>query len=546
MGLRHLGRACLASLLIVVAACDQTEVATSGGPAGMRRLTEDQYRNAIADIFGPDIQVAGRFDPIVRPEQGLLAAGTSEISVSPSGFEQFYGMGNSIALQVVDVGRRATFIGCTPADAARADDACAEKFFRHIGRLVYRRPLTDAEVTARVNAARAATELSGDFYNGIGLGLGSLLSAPDFLFDIDVTEPDPDRKGEQRLTGYAKAARLSFYLWNTTPDLELMAAAERGDLHRADGLARQVDRLLQSPRLEGAVRTFFADMLGFELLGDLAKDPVLYPQFVRAVKADMPEQTLRTIVNVVLTENGDYRDLFTTRKTFMTRALGLVYQVPVAQADGWMPYEFPPEQPRAGLLTLMNFLAANSHDGRSSPTLRGKALRERLLCQPVPIPPGNVDFTLVQDTTNAAHRTTRDRLTVHRTDASCAGCHRIMDPVGLGLENFDTVGVYRTAENGAAIDAAGELDGVAFHDAVALGRAMHDNPAVPSCLVSRLYEYAVRRPVVSGERAWLDALNRSFADSGYRVPALMRRIALSDAFYKVTAAEGPPVREARR
>src|SRR5262249_14841815 len=142
---------------------------------------------------------------------------------------------------------------------------------------------------------------------------------------------------------------------------------------------------------------------------ELVKDPVIYPSFVRAVKEDMPEQTLRTIARVVLVDNGDYRDLFTTRRTFMTRPLGVIYGVPIAQRSGWTDYEFPRDAQRAGLLTMMNFLALNSHDGRSSPTLRGKALRELVLCQPVPIPPGNVDFTLVQDTKNKDLKTARDR-----------------------------------------------------------------------------------------------------------------------------------------
>ena len=540
----HIGLA--AVVLTALSACDPAEVPTSGGPAGMRRLTEDQYRNSITDIFGPDILVAGRFDPIVRPEHGLLAAGTSEISVSPTGFEQIYTMANSIAAQVVDQSHRGTFVGCRPRDVKAADDDCAKAFFHHIGRFIFRRPLTDDELKARVLASGQATRLSGDFYQGLALGLGSLLSAPDFIFDVDTTEPDPNRSGRQRLTSYAKASRLSFFLWNTTPDLELMAAAERGDLHREDGLRHQIDRLLASSRVESAVRTFFADMLGFDVIADLAKDPVLYPQFVRAVKADMPEQTLRTIVNVVLTDNGDYRDLFTTRKTFMTRALGVIYQVPVPQKDGWMPYEFPQGEPRAGILTLMNFLAAFSHDGRSSPTLRGKALREHLLCQPVPIPPGNVDFALVQNTADAAHPTTRDRLTAHRSNPTCAGCHRITDPVGLGLENFDTVGVFRTTENGATIDTSGDLDGVPFQNPADLGQAMHDNPAATSCVVNRFYEYAVRRAVVKGERDWLSSLNQQFAQDGYHVPALMRRIAISDAFYSVAPESQRPTQEAKR
>ncbi len=540
IGPAHRRTAAALVLFTLMTACGPDEIPTGGGAAGMRRLTEDQYRNSIADVFGSDILIAGRFDPVMRPEHGLLAAGTSEIAVSPSGFEQYYAMANGIASQVLDPTHRTSFVGCTPRDATAADPSCAQSFFRHVGRLLFRRPLSDAEIAVRVAAAGEATKLTGDFYDGLRLGLAGLLTAPDFIFDIDATEPDPDHAGQRRLTAYAKASRLSFYLWNTTPDLGLLAAADSGKLHTSAGVAAEVERLMASPRLTVAVRTFFADMLGFESIPDLVKDPILYPQFVRAVKADMPEQTLRTITHLVMAENADYRDLFTTRKTFMTRALGLIYRVPVADREGWTPYEFPASEPRAGILSLMSFLAAFSHDGRSSPTLRGKAVRERLLCQPVPIPPGDVDFNPVQNTANPALKTTRARLDAHRTNPTCAGCHRVTDPIGLGLENFDTVGVYRASENGAAIDTSGDLDGTPFQNAAELGRAVRDNPATTACLVNRMYEYAARRPVAPGERAWLTDLGERFAEDGYRIPSLIRRIATSDAFFRVAEATTEP------
>ncbi|MEE2966098.1 MAG: DUF1592 domain-containing protein [Acidobacteriota bacterium] len=506
-----------------------TEAETSGA---MRRLTEAQYRNAIADIFGPDIQFVGRMDPLVRPAHGLQAAGASRISVSAAGLEQYVRMARAIASQVVDEQHRGTFIACPPGVVDSVDDACATEFFHRVGRLLFRRPLSAEDVGALVAASSEGARLTGSGRTGLALALETMLVSPRFLFDIDVTETDAAVPGTRRLDPYSKASRLSFFLWNTTPDRELLDAAARGDLDTEQGLATQVDRLLAAPRVENAVRTFFSDMLGFERIGDLAKDAEIYPQFTRAVKTDMPEQTLRTIVDLLLTENGDYRDLLTTRRTFMTRALGVVYRLPVSEGDEWIPYEFPEDSQRAGILTQMNFLAAFSHDGRSSPTLRGKAIRELLLCQPVPDPPANVNFSLLEDTTNAERPTARDRLTPHRNSRSCAGCHRIMDPIGLSLENFDGVGAYRTEENGAPIDASGELDGVLFDDPMALGRAVGTHPALPGCLVNRLSEYAVRRSLTSEDMGWVTDLTGTFTASEYRLRELLRAIATSDAFYK--------------
>ena len=508
-----------------------SQPADSAASGAMRRLTEPQYRSAIGDIFGADIQVAGRMDPLVRPPHGLQVSGVSQISVSAAGLEQYVRMARAIAAQVLDEQHRGTFVACRPRELDGPDDACATEFFGRIGPLIFRRPLSDADIQAVVAASNEGGRLSESFYTGLALGLETMLVSPRFLFDIDVTEPDPAASGSRRLDAYSKASRLSFFLWNTTPDRELLDAAANGTLHTEEGLSVQVERLLASPRVEAAVRMFFSDMLGFERIEDLAKDPGIYPQFVRTVKADMQEQTLRTIVDLLLTENGDYRDLLTTRRTFMTRALSVVYRLPVGEGDEWTPYELPEDGPRAGLLTQMSFLATFSHDGRSSATLRGRAVRELLLCQPVPEPPANVNFSAVEDTRSTERPTARDRLTPHRTRRACAACHQVMDPIGLSLENFDGVGAYRTEENGAPIDASGELDGIAFDDPVALGHAVSEHPALPACLVNRLSEYAMRRSLTDGETAWVDDLTATFAAQEYRLRDLLRVIATSDALH---------------
>ena len=526
----------------VAAAALVTTTLRAAGPdgeqvAGMRRLTQEQYRNAVGDIFGDDIQIAGRMDPVVRPPHGLQIMDVSRIAVSPAGGEEYDRMALAISAQVVDEKHRGALVVCKPKDAAAADDECAAKFFLRVGKLVVRRPYSLKDVQAQVAAANAATKLTKNFYTDLALSLASMLESPEFLFDVDIVEPDPARPGMTRLNGFSKASRLSLFLWNTTPDTALLEAAGRGELHTKAGLSRQLDRLLASPRLEAGVRAFFSDVLGFDVIPDLAKDTVIYPQFNQDVKRDMPEQTMRTIVELLLTRNGDYRDLFTTRETFMTRALGAVYGVPVEQNAGWAKYAFPADSPRAGILTQMSFLATHSHDGRSSPTLRGKALRELVLCQAIPDPPANVNFALLNDTKNEKLRTVRDRLTVHRESPVCATCHRRMDPIGLSLENFDGVGAYRTHENGVLIDASGELDGTKFDSPVSVGQAVHDNPGVPACLARRATEYAMRRPLTAAEGPWIKDVTGRFSKNGYKLRALLRDIATSDQFFG--ASSGP-------
>jgi len=507
----------------------------------MRRITQEQYHQIIADVFGRSISLGGRFEPDQR-DAGLIAVGAGQASVTASGFEQYDGMARSIAQQVVDEQHRSVMVPCQPAAATGPDDSCAKQFIAGVGRLLYRRPLTELELNAELKIANATSTRLHDFYAGLGLSLSGMLESAQFLFRQEMASPDPDHAGVDRLDAYSKASRLGFLLWNAGPDLLLLTAAERGDLDSSAGLKSQVDRMMKSPRLEAGVRAFFTDMLGFSAFESLAKDPVLYPKFSLKVAGDAQEQTLKTIVDHLLTRGGDYRDLFTTRKTFLTPLLAAVYQIPLQTPDdlpdAWVPYEFPEGAVQAGIVTEASFVALHSQPGRSSPTVRGKALREILLCQKVPDPPGNVNFTVVQDTASPVFKTARQRLTAHRTQPTCAGCHKIMDPIGLALENFDTTGGFRTVENGVPIDASGEIDGAKFTDAVGLGKALHDAPGAAGCVVNRLYAYGVGRTPAKSEMEWLHGdLAKAFASGGYRITDLLRGIATSDVFYRLARPE---------
>ncbi len=532
LSIRHFA---IATATFVLFGCGPGEPQSSGGAPQVRRLTEEQYRHVIADLFGNDIKVVGHFDPLNRTD-GLLEIGASRAAITSSAFEQYDGIARSIAAQVIDEDHRDILVPCSPASDTAPDPACARQFFEKIGPLLYRHPVEDRTIKAVVDVANDSAKTVGNFYTGLASGLAGMLETPEFLFVADVTEPDPDHAGQRRLDPYAKASRLSFLLWDTMPDATLLAAAKNGDLNSRRGLKRQVDRMLDSPRLTAGVRAFFSDMLGFDTFDTLAKDPIIYPAFVQSVADDAQEQTLRTVTNLLVAKKADYREIFTTRETVMSGPLGLLYDVPVTKPDSWVAYTFPADDPRAGILTQLSFVALHSHPGRSSPTLRGKAVREIFLCQKVPDPPGNVNFSLVQDTKNPQFKTARQRLTAHRSAPTCAGCHKIMDPMGLALENFDGAGQYRTAENDTPIDAGGEADGVKFQGAIELGKVLHDNPAATSCLVSRLYGYATGRPAAAGEKDWMKYLQAGFAENGYRIPDLMRLIATSDAFYAIAPA----------
>ena len=510
--------------------CSGTEtVAVEAGPVALRRLTAEQYERSVHDVLGRHITVPGRIDPDDRRD-GLLAVGASFAGVTPSGLEKYEAAAATIAEQALDAEHRDEIVQCQPRSHTAADDSCARLFLERTGRRLFRRSLTEDEIVGRVAVAHDAADALSDFYAGLELALTSLLVSPDFLFRVEEAEPDPADPSRLRLTSVSMASRLSFLLWNTTPDDDLLAAAENGELVDAASLAASIERMLASPKLESGLRAFFSDLYDFKQFDDglVRKDATLFPAYTQPMIEEAKEQTLRTIV-AHLADDRDYRQLFTTTDSFMTRRLGVVYQVPVATASGWEPYVFPDDTGRAGLLGHISLNALHSHAGRSSATLRGKFVREVLLCQDVPTPPANIDFSIVENTAGEL-RTARDRLEAHVTNEACSGCHTLMDPIGLALEKYDAIGMYREQENGVPIDTSGELDGISYGDAAGLGLALSEHPDLGPCLVRSLYRYSVGRDAEPGEEDLLTALGRRFASSGYVVSDLLREILLSEGF----------------
>ena len=503
---------------------------SKGTPASMRLLTQQQYLNTLSYVFGTNVQPTTRFAALPRTD-GLLASGAATAGLTESQLEMYQKTASKVAAQLIKEGSREYAIPCVPAAPDAADPKCARAFVEQVAPLLYRRKVSPAYIDTLVAEAGKAADALKDFYSGLGMVIEGMLLSPNVLLVAEASEPDPEHPGRQRLDGWSLATRLSLFLWNAAPDAELLQAAQSGALQTRKGLEQQVDRMLASPRLEDGVRSLFDDMFEFENFALLSKDGTIYPSFTGETAVDAREQTLRTVIYHLLAHREDYRDLFTTRQTFISPSLAPIYKV-AAQGPGWTPYEFPPDSPYSGLLTEVSFQALHSHPGRSSATLRGKALREIMLCQAVPKPPPNVDFSAVENP-DPKVKTARERVGFHLKNPSCAGCHRITDPMGLSMESFDGAGQFRHQENGANIDTTGNLDGVPFNDVVGLGRALHDNPQLPWCLVRRTFAYATGTRSDTNNRRVLEFLSARFAAAGYVVPDLLREISLSSAFREV-------------
>ncbi|MBI1339857.1 DUF1592 domain-containing protein [bacterium] len=504
--------------------------------AAYRRLTESQYRNVIADMFADAVQINARFEPEMR-EDGLQAIGNRRLSITTSGLEQYYSVARSIAEQVVTNKARDALIGCGADPEAQAAADCATAFIKGRGQQLFRRPLSAPEIEGFVAVWDKARTETGDFDTGVQHALVAMLMSPDFLFRVEAAEPDPAKPGAHRFDAYTIASRLSFVLWDGPPDAALLRAAANGELHDEEGLAAEVERMLASPKLERGVRAFFTDMMQFEAFDTLTKDSLTYPKFSQAVADSAREETLRFLVDHLVARDRDYREVFTSRDTFLNRTLAAVYDVPYASAEPWSRHTFDKDSERSGVLTQVTFLSLFSHPGSSSPTVRGVRLHDIFLCVATPDPPPDVDFSKVQALENG---TVRARLIDHMSNTGCSTCHMISDPAGLALEHFDGLGQYRLLENGEVIDVSASIGGQTFSGAQGLGDYLSGHPLVPACLVRKVHAYSVGRTTATDEYALLAKQQEAFAGAGYRMKALYRTILTHPNFLTVRPPEGVP------
>lgn len=536
--MRNLGALFLSMAVVStgIAAGSLTARAASSEVVSLRRLTQAEYRNSIADIFSPEIEIRGTFEPTLRMG-GLQATSTGVLSITPAGFESYTKMADSIATQVTAEKYRSK-LPCAPKSAAAPDDACTAQALNHYGMLLFRRPLTPDEVKNGVNLGHELAKSSNDFYAGLRYSLATLIQAPDFLFRKE--EAVSVGKNQYALEPFSRAARLSYLMWSTTPDSELLSAAQSGELNTPAGLDKQVTRLMASPRLETGMRSFFNDMFELDTFDTVSKDSLFYPKWSAVIAASAKEETLRTTLDLALHSDGDMRDLMTTRKTYINRSMAALYQIPFPFKGDWAPYEFGTNSGRSGIITQASMLAMFSHPGRSSPTERGVALMDIFLCEPTPSPPANVDFSIVNDTSGPL-KTVRERLMAHATNPTCASCHNHSDPIGLTLEGFDTIGGRRTTENGKLIDLSATLQGKHVVGADGLSHYLHDNPKYTQCIARKLYAYANGLNSEDVEPSTIKTAYKAFADAGFRLRALLKGMVEAPDFFNAAlpASETP-------
>ncbi|HEY2901640.1 MAG TPA: DUF1592 domain-containing protein [Polyangia bacterium] len=494
--------------------------------AHMHRLTSSQFTNSVTDLLGAGVPI-GALDPD-QPTDGFVAIGSSAIVSSASGVGLYEAAANAAAAWLfADATRATAALACVPK--AATDTACASQAIAALGLRAYRRTLTTDETNRLVTLATTlAGQPGGTMTIGMQYAVGAILQSPNFLYRVELGAPSAADGGRLKYNSYEMASRLASALWNTVPDSMLLDAAGKDSLSSSDGVTAQAKRMLADPRAHLGLAAFVDDLYALHYLHDAQPDPTLFPTFTPTLRAAMQTELEMRVEDMVLSSHGDFLSLFDSKTTFVNDELATHYGLPTAGNNDFRKVDFPADSPRAGILGSAAILAGLALPERTAPTRRGKFIRETLLCQTIPPPPSSVVPVLPPPTDPT--ETMRNRLSQHRTAASCNACHSLIDPLGFGLESFDAVGKYRTLENGHPVDATGNLDGATFDGLAQMGTVLRNAAVSGPCFVSKVYMNAQSRDAVERDAAILDKLATDFAAGGNKADQLLLSLVSSEPF----------------
>jgi hypothetical protein len=500
---------------------------SKGGPK-LRVLTQLEYTNSLTDLLGP---ISAKLT--LPPDTflgGFTSIGAASVAINASAVGPYETASLAAVGEVfADATRWQKLVGCTPM--ADLSDACVTTFIQSFGKRAFRRDLTDAEVQQWLKVGKDVAQLPGSSAaQGLAAIVSGLLQSPFFLYRIETNKLDATN-GRLKYDGASMATRLAFLLTGHPPSNALLAAAAAGQLDTADGVKTAAAPLLTDSNALDRMEAFFSEYSQSSLVMGAQKSAQLFPSYNAALQSSMFQATELFLKNIVLAPGADVRSIFDSDQTFVDAALAPIYGVS-APASGFMQIKLAADAGRAGIFGQAGVLAGHSQPDRTSPTRRGVFLLETFLCTTPPPPPGGVNTNLPVDPT----QTRRAQLEAHRANPTCASCHALFDPLGLGLEHLDAIGAYRATENGIAIDATGTLDGMSFDGAVQLGAAFRQSARAMTCMMSNYYRAANGRADAAPDSAEVDKLSQTLTAKGYVWRDLVAEFITSDAFRSAPAA----------
>jgi Protein of unknown function (DUF1588)/Protein of unknown function (DUF1592)/Protein of unknown function (DUF1595)/Protein of unknown function (DUF1585)/Protein of unknown function (DUF1587) len=485
--------------------------------SGARRLTRNEYDNTLRDLLQDETRsgfaklpedVTDPFDNNYTTQQASAALVEAAETLAEEA--------SARALQNPAV--LSTILPCAPAGPG--DEACLRQFIASFGRKALRRSLTEEQITKYVTLQAFAVE-GNDFNIGVDLVIRALLQDVEFLYRVEIGTPVLNEPGVFKLNDNEVATRLSYFLLGTTPPDELLDLADAKQLSTPEQVRAAAVTLLTRGAAVERVERFHALWLSFHQLPHAAD-----------LTAALRSESAALISRVVFEDHADYFDLFRSEETYVNDLLAEHYGLPLPGTDtgAWVSYG---DTGRQGLLSHGSVLSAGAKFSDTSPTLRGKFIRNRLVCQEIPPPPANVNVD--EPPGGQGNGDCKiDRYSQHASDGTCFGCHQQMDPIGFGLENYDRAGRYRATDDGApecVISGDGALAGVGdFNGPAELADLLISSGELEKCVVTQVYRFAMGRREAKGDADLIDRLGVSFTDKEYAFDQLLIELAGSEAF----------------
>jgi len=418
--------------------------------------------------------------------------------------------------------QRTRIMICDPV--ADGEEACGKQILGAFVRRAWRRPATEAEITRLYQFITDAKAAGQDFDAGLRIALQAVLVSPYFVFRVEL-DPSPTGLDPHPLSDHELASRLSYFLWSSMPDAELMAAADQGLLQDPKQVEIQALRMLEDPRAIALIDNFAGQWWLIRNVNIAFKDVLLYPQWDDAMKASMRTE-LRMFAESFFASDRSMLEMLTTTKTFVDDRLAAHYGLAGAFGPEFVEADFG-DLPFQGILNKAGLMTVLSHADHTSVVKRGKWVMENLLCVTPPPPPPGVDTKLEP----AVGKTQREILEQHRQDPLCAGCHVFMDPLGFGLEHYDPLGAWRSDENGLPLDPSGILpDGTPFADGLEMQTLISSEPDFSKCVARKTFVYALGRGTTIADIDYLETVVAGFESGQYRFADLVVNLVTSDVF----------------
>ncbi len=493
------------------------------GPMLLRRLTHREYQATVLDLLGLDAsELVATFPADVTTGSFDNDAKNQTISVLLG--ERYFDAATELAAQVVgDTARRDAVLGCDPAEGEPCLRAAIERF----GRRAFRRPLDAAEIDELLALAQSQDTPSAQ----ASIVIETVLMSPRFLFRAELGTVDPDHPERAKLGGYEVATRLSYFLWGTTPDDALLDAAAAGTLDDADGVATTALAMLADARAYDTMASFGEQWLRADTIAGQTRDAETFPEWNESLADAMLAELELRMDDAMWSEGADFLSLYTAPHGYVNDALAAIYGVDAPGSAELVPYDHPEGSDRGGLFTTAAFATASSRASDTSPVQRAMWVRTVALCDPPPPPPPSVPSLDPED-----GESVQDAFERHLGKGEeCAGCHLQLDPIGFGLERYDSIGRLRaTYPSGDAVRTDGTItiDGVeqAFAGGVELGSLVASSRQAEACVVAHGWRWAMGRGDDVADSCGRSAAQQRFADSGRSFEELLLAVVASDAF----------------